>query len=146
MAEMENERLKRQIDELRESKEELQKRYGQLVDVQNFRATEGARIAAHTCLRSLEIYNWLLEFVGVMINIGYSTRVKAMYTTHLKNKNPKDFPDFTKGDVDAADQIKRMIERLRSGQIDLEFLEYLAANPGLLLSRSGKWTWQHIEG
>lgn len=116
------------------------------MEVQNFWATEGAGIAAQTCLRSPEIYNWLLEFVGVMINIGYSTRVKAMYTTHLKSKNPKDFPDFAKGDVDAADQIKRRIERLRSGQMGLEFLEYLAANPGLLLRSSVKWMWQHIEG
>lgn len=131
VAKMEKERLKRQIDELRESKEELQKRYGQLVEVQNFWATEGAGIAVQTCLRSPKIYNWLLEFVGVMINIGYSTRVKAMYTSHLKSKNPKDFPDFAKGDADAADQIKRRIERLRSGQMDFEFLEYFTTSPSL---------------
>lgn len=47
------------------------------------------------------MYIWLLEFARVIINIGHSSRVKAVYTTYLKDKDPKDFPDFGKGDVDA---------------------------------------------
>lgn len=85
------------------------------MEVPNFRATEGAKIAEKTYLKPPEVYNWLLEFAGAMINIGYSTGVKAVYTTHMKGKDPKDFPDFTKGDVDPGAQIKRRIERLRSG-------------------------------
>lgn len=42
----------------------------------------------------------------VMINIGYSTGLKAVYTTHLKGKDPKDFLDCTKGGVDPEAQIK----------------------------------------
>lgn len=107
--------MERRIDDPIESKEELQKRYGQLMEVPNFWATEGAEIAEKTYLMLPEVYNGLLEFAGVMINIGYSTGVKVVYTTHLKGKYPKDFPDFTKGDVDPEAQIKRRIERLRSG-------------------------------
>lgn len=66
-----------------------------------------------------------------MINIGYSSGVKAVYTTYLKDKDPNDFKDFAKCDVDAANQIKRRVERLRFGQMNFEFLEYLSANPGL---------------
>lgn len=77
------------------------------------------------------MYIWLLEFARVIINIGHSSGVKEVYTTYLKDKDPKDFSDFGKGDVDAEAQIKRRIERLRSGQMDFEFLEYFVANPGL---------------
>lgn len=77
------------------------------------------------------MYEWLLEFTGVMINIGYSTGVRAVYKTHLKDKDPMNLKDFTKGDVDAGEQKKRRVEQLRFGQMDFEFLEYLSANPGL---------------
>lgn len=78
-----------------------------------------------------EVYDWLLEFACVMINIGYSTGVKAVFRTHLKDKVLMDFKDFAKADVDAGEQIKRRVESLRFGQMIFEFLEYLSANLGL---------------
>lgn len=130
-ADVENEKLSRRNDNLAESKEELQRRDAQLAEVQNLWATEGAGLVARTCLRSPEVYEWLLEFSGVLINIGYSTGVKAVYATNLEDKDPNDFKDFAKGDVGAGEQIKRRVERLRFGQMNFEFLEYLSTNPGL---------------
>lgn len=57
--------------------------------------------------------------------------MKVVYTTYLKDKNLNDFKDFAKGNVDAGDQIKRRVERLRFGQMNFEFLEYLFVNSGL---------------
>lgn len=82
-ADAENKKLAMQIEGLTESKEELQRRYAQLAEVRNFWAAKGVGLVARTCLRSPEVYNWLLEFAGVMINIGYSTGVKAIFTAHL---------------------------------------------------------------
>lgn len=58
-----------------------------------------------TCLKSPEVYDWLLNFAGVMINIGYLIGVKIVYTTHLNDLDPTDFKDFSKRDVDAGEQI-----------------------------------------
>lgn len=43
------------------------------------------------------MFDWLLEFARVMINIGYSSGVKVVYFTFLKDKDP----NVAKGDVDA---------------------------------------------
>lgn len=66
-------RLERRNDDLTESKKELHKRYAPLEGVRNFCAIKSAGIVSKTCLRSPKVYEWLLEFTGVMINIGYST-------------------------------------------------------------------------
>lgn len=82
-ADTENKKLTMRLESLAESKEELQRSYTQLAEVQNFWAAKSTGLVARTCLRSPEVYDWLLEFAGVMINIGYSTGVIVIFTTHL---------------------------------------------------------------
>lgn len=66
-----------------------------------------------------------------MMNIGYSLAVKAVYTTHLKDKDSNDFLDYAKGNIDVQTLIKRRIERFRDGQMNFEFVEYFSVNPSL---------------
>lgn len=65
--------------------------------MQNLYATDGVGIAVKTSLKSPEVYNWLLEFVGVMINIGYLLEVQVVYTTYLKDKDPMTFLILPRG-------------------------------------------------
>lgn len=130
-ADAENRRLALKNDILVESKEDLQQKYGQLLEGRNFWAVEGAGLVMRTCLRSPEVYDWLLSFASAMMNIGYSNGVKAVFAAHLKDKDPREFKDFAKGDVDTGEQLKRRVERFRCGQMLFDFLEYLAANTRL---------------
>lgn len=106
VADVENKRLALRSEILAESKEDLHKKFAQLGDVQNFWATEGVSLVVKSCLRSPEVYDWLLEFACVMMNIGYSSGVRAVFAAHLEDKDSKDFKDYSKGDVDAGEQIK----------------------------------------
>lgn len=99
--------------------------------MRNFWATEGAGLVVRTCLKSPEVYEWMFNFASVMMSVGYSNGVRAVFAMHLKVKYPKEFKDFGKGDVNAGEQIKKRVERFRSRQMHFEFLEYLAENPGL---------------
>lgn len=45
-------------------------------------------------LKSPEIYDLMLEFVGVKMSIVYFRAVKVVHDAHLKEKKPKEFPDF----------------------------------------------------
>lgn len=60
-ADSENKKVTMWNEKLTESKEDLQKKLAQLVEVRNFWAAEGARLVVRTYLRSPEVYDWLLE-------------------------------------------------------------------------------------
>lgn len=80
------------------------------------------------CLQRPKLRNWLLTFVGKLLDIGYSESVGAVFAIKLKEGKPKCFPDYEVGNIDAEEYVDEQVAALQSGLMEFNFLTYLVAN------------------
>lgn len=90
-----------------------------------------------TCLKSPELYQWLLRFAGLILNIRLTREATAVFEKYAgdkeywKDKKIQDIPSCTRGLHYKETYMDDKIMLLQVRRIKFQFLEYLAANPGI---------------
>lgn len=125
------------MQELSQGKEDLEGKIGKVTEVNEFWLEQGAEKMVTTCLKSPELYQWLLRFGGTILNIGKTQGASAVFhkyaedTEYWKDKKIEDVPGCARGLLYKGTYIDDKIKMLQAGRIKFQFLEYLAANPGV---------------
>lgn len=115
---------------------------------------QGAERIVTTCLKSPELYQWLLRFGWTILNIGKTKGTTAVFdkyagdTEYWKDKKIEEVPACAKGLLYKGTYIDDKIKILQAGKIKFQFLEYLAGNPGIdrhELEILGYYTYRTLE-
>lgn len=77
--------LEQQVQELSQGKEDLEAKIDKMTQVNEFWVGKGAKSMVTTCLKSPELYQWLLRFGGTILNIGKTKGATAMFEKYTED-------------------------------------------------------------
>lgn len=73
------------MQELSQRKEKLEAKVNMMGEVNEFWVEKGAESMVATCLKSLELYQWLLRFGGTILNIGKTQGATYVFEKHAND-------------------------------------------------------------
>lgn len=77
--------------------------------VVEFWSSSGAKAIVDNYLRSPKLLNWLLDFVGSMLDICYSDGVRAVFVECFKDEWLDEFPGYTEGNKDGKKYVNERV-------------------------------------
>lgn len=142
------------MQELSQGKEDLKGKVDKSTAVNEFWVEKRAESMVTTCLKSPELYQWLLRFGEIILNIGKTKGATAVFekyaedTEYWKNKKIDEVPGCSRGLLYKRTYIDDKIKMMETGRIKFQFLEYLAANIGIdrhELEKLGYYAYRTLE-